>query len=247
MVSEEGNTIETRFLPAEGFCRSEVQDASFQNYLRELPLHPVGSKVHYFDGRVKENEVYEAVIQFDVGNRDLQQCADAIMRLRAEYFFANRLFDSINFNLTNGFNMNFAKWSEGWRVAVDGNSTKWIKVADQSDSYITFREYMEFVFTYAGTLSLSKQLKPVKIKSISIGDVFIVGGSPGHAVIVVDLIENALGEKRVLFAQSYMPAQEIQILKNFEDPVLSPWYKINDIEVLRTPEWTFAPEHLKTW
>ena len=46
---------------------------------------------------------------------------------------------------------------------------------------------------------------------MQIGDVLIQGGSPGHAVIVVDMAENpATGEKLYLLAQSYMPAQDIQ-------------------------------------
>ena len=49
------------------------------------------------------------------------------------------------------------------------------------------------------------------VTSMQIGDVLIQGGSPGHAVIVVDMAENpATGEKLYLLAQSYMPAQDIQ-------------------------------------
>ena len=56
----------------------------------------------------------------------------------------------------------------------------------------------------------------VSIENIEIGDVFIQGGFPGHAIIVVDLAENEVGEKCFLVAQSYMPAQEIHVLKNFK-------------------------------
>jgi hypothetical protein len=77
---------------------------------------------------------------------------------------------------------------------------------------------------YAGTLSLSKSMHTKSIEDMAIGDVFIKGGSPGHAVLIVDLAENEKGEKVFLLAQSYMPAQETQILKNNNDPDLSPWY-----------------------
>lgn len=43
------------------------------------------------------------------------------------------------------------------------------------------------VFMYAGTASLSKELRTVPYTSLQAGDVFIKGGSPGHAVIVVDV------------------------------------------------------------
>jgi hypothetical protein len=42
-----------------------------------------------------------------------------------------------------------------------------------------------------------------------------------------------------------MPAQDIHILKNPSDTTLSPWYDANVGTTLRTPEWTFRPEHLR--
>lgn len=54
-------------------------------------------------------------------------------------------------------------------------------------SYKTFRNYLNMVFTYAGTASLSKELLTIPYMSLQPGDVFIKGGSPGHAVIVVDV------------------------------------------------------------
>lgn len=43
-----------------------------------------------------------------------------------------------------------------------------------------------------------------------------------------------------MLAQSYMPAQQIQVLKNVEDPDLSPWYEVKAIKGnLYTPEYTF--------
>jgi len=81
---------------------------------------------------------------------------------------------------------------------------------------------------------------------IKIGDVFIVGGSPGHAVIVVDLAHNRqTGEKVFILAQSYMPAQEIQILVNSDNGDISPWYEVNKIgNIFHTPEWTFRKDQL---
>jgi hypothetical protein len=43
-----------------------------------------------------------------------------------------------------------------------------------------------------------------------------------------------------------MPAQEIQILNNWNNSTLSPWYDI-DQDIIKTPEWTFYPKNLKTW
>jgi len=110
-----------------------------------------------------------------------------------------------------------------------------------------FRKYLEVVFNYAGSASLSKELNVVKnISNIEIGDIFIQGGFPGHAVIVVDMaVSKTSGEKVFLIAQSYMPAQDIQILKNPNDEKLSPWYSSKIVDKLITPEWTFEKKNLK--
>ncbi|MCL2510948.1 MAG: DUF4846 domain-containing protein [Bacteroidales bacterium] len=247
IINEKGMTIETRFNPPNGFQRKSVDEDSFAYYLRNLPLKPAGAKVKYYNGNIKDNGVYDAVVDMDVSNRDLQQCADAIIRLRGEYFYSMGRLEDISFTLTNGFEMDYLTWREGNRVIVNGNNTVWRKTAEYSDNYANFRAYIEFVFIYAGTLSLSKSLHPKDIKDIDIGDVFILGGSPGHAVIVVDVAENENGKKVFLLAQSYMPAQETQILKNYNDNTMSPWYSADITEYLYTPEWTFKINQLKTW
>ncbi|MBK7139361.1 MAG: hypothetical protein IPH74_10160 [Bacteroidetes bacterium] len=70
--------------------------------------------------------------------------------------------------------------------------------------------------------------------------------SPGHAVIVVDVAKNEkTGETLFLLAQSYMPAQEIHLLKNPNDGGISPWYSADFGNVLITPEYTFTANQLK--
>ena len=59
--------------------------------------------------------------------------------------------------------------------------------------------------------------------------------------------ENKSGETIFMIAQSYMPAQETQILKNKNDDKFSPWYSANIEDKLYTPEWTFGVGNLKTW
>jgi hypothetical protein len=241
-----GKTIATRFDPPEGFERREAAPGTFAAYLRSLPLKPEGSPVHLYNGNLKSRQdVHAAVIDMDAGERDLQQCADAVMRLRAEFLFAQKKYDDIHFNFTNGFRADYGKWRRGERIIVEGNRASWRSTGRLSTSYEDFRAYLVQVFTYAGTLSLERELKKVPVKELEIGDVFIRGGSPGHAVIVVDAAVNPAGKKVFLLAQSYMPAQEIHVLKNPDDQALSPWYS-NDFDgALLTPEWRFSSEDLK--
>lgn len=244
-VNKTGSTIATRFNPPGNYKRKA--STGFGKYLRNLPLHKDGKDVLLYDGTLKNRQnVHAAVIKIDVGDRNLQQCADAIMRLRAEYLYSIKQYSDIHFRFTNGFNAAFEKWQEGYRIAVRGNDVSWVKDSSCDDSYTSFSKYLDMVFSYAGTLSLSRELMPVTLSHIRPGDVFIHGGSPGHAVIVVDVAVSAKGEKMFILAQSYMPAQEIHVLKNFQNPQLSPWYSLKECtDKIYTPEWTFLAHELK--
>ncbi len=246
IINREGKTVLTRFSPPDKYHRPIADSNSFVWYLRHLPLKPHGTKVQYYDGRTKPNSwVAEAVIDLSVGTKDLQQCADAVIRLRAEYLRASGRGEDISFNFTNGTPAVWSKWKNGYRCSVSGNEVSWQKTADPSDSDKSFHNYLETVFMYAGSLSLDKELVPALLENIQVGYVFIQGGSPGHAVIVVDVAVNVNGEKLFMIAQSYMPAQDIHILVNPLDRNISPWYRLDKGETLYTPEWAFAAGSLK--
>ncbi len=167
------------------------------------------------------------------------------MLLRAEYLYSVGKYEDISFNFVSGFKAEYKKWMEGYRIKVDGNNVSYYKAVEPSNTYENFRKFMDMVFAYSGTLSLEKELEFIDIEEMEIGDVFIIGGSPGHAVIIVDMAINNNDEKIFILAQSYMPAQQTQILINPMNEEISPWYSIKDKEKLRTPEWTFELNRLK--
>ncbi len=246
LIITDGKTISERFDVPEGFTRQESEEESFAYYLQNLPLKPDGAKVKYYDGREKLRDVYLAVVDFSLGERDLQQCADAVIRLRAEYLYAGERYDEIRFNFVSGFKAEFSKWADGSGISVNGSSVSWNTNRNNNSSYDSFQKYLDIVYAYASTLSLEKELIAKPFSDLSAGDVFIQGGSPGHCVIVVDMAVNEnTGEKVFMLAQSYMPAQDIQILKG--DREGSPWFSANIEDTLRTPEWTFNISDLKTW
>ncbi len=247
LIIKSGNTIESRFRPPRGFQRIKIRDNSFASHLRRLPLKRHGSNVHYYNGKIKANRgIYDAVIDLKIGRRDLHQCADAVMRLRADYLWKAKQYNRICFNFTSGFPAKYSKWRQGYRISVKGNRVSWYKSDHPSKSYRSYWKYLEQIFTYAGTYSLSKELKKQSVNRLEIGDVFIKGGFPGHAVIVIDMAVNPKNGKRIfLLAQSYMPAQEIQVLKNPNDSSISPWYSTEFGNTLQTPESEFTINQLK--
>ncbi len=241
-INPVGQTVNDRIAAPTGYTKVNVIKGSFAEYLRGLKLKPVSSMVHYYNGRIKDNNgVYVAVIDMPIGDKDLQQCADVIMHVRAEYLFTTHQENKIHFTLTNGFRADYSKWAEGYRIAFNGNKAQWVKKGPADHTYSSFCKYMDVIYTYCGTLSLSKELKDVEYSAIQPGDILIKGGSPGHAEIVLDVAKNKEGKKIYLLAQGYMPAQEMQVLVNPGSAALSPWYEMDDTHTnIITPEWVFT-------
>lgn len=245
LIYEKGATVRERILVPDSFERVTTAEGSFGEYLKNVPLKPHGSQVTYYNGDIKPLDVHAAVLDIDVGSRDLQQCADSVIRLRAEYLYGKGLFDRIHFNFTNGFRADYAKWSQGYRIKVTGNKAQWVEQGSSGTDYAGFRKYLDMVFSYAGTLSLSKEMKNIKVEEMQPGDVFLKGASPGHCVIVMDAAKSEkTGEMRFILAQGYMPAQEMHILKNPNNAQGNPWYSADFGEQLVTPEWTFTRDQL---
>ena len=209
----------------EDYRRLSLQTGSYAAFLRQLKLKPNDTIVNLYDGSRKGyQQAQYAILSLDAGDRDLQQCADAVMRFRGEYLFAQKQYGAIHFNFLS-----------------DGKPRYFVNYTNKRD-YASFRKYMDYIFAYANTASLKQELPHIPDTSaIQPGDVFIERGHPiGHAVNVMDVaIHKHTGKRIFLLAQSYMPAQEIHILKNPQNPALSPWYKHRPNRPLITPEWRF--------
>ena len=223
-ITEDITHISSVPLP-DGYTRIPGNEGSFTAWLRNLALKK-DKTVYLYDGSEKANQSAQfAVLDISVGDKNLQQCADAVMRLRAEYLFSTSRYSSISFTDNEG---GVYKFNEPY--------TK--------DHLL---KYLERVFGMCGSASLSRQLKTIEMKNMQPGDVLIKGGFPGHAVIVMDMAENDKGQKIYLLAQSYMPAQDIHVLKNPNNEDLSPWYELNDDRDIITPEYYFTNDQLKSW
>jgi hypothetical protein len=217
--SAAGDDLSARIAAPAGATRVSVAAGSFGDWLRHLTVLPRESPVLLFDGtRKPRQDVHEAVIDIDVGRRDLQQCADAVMRLRAEYLFAAGRFDEISFHPQPG----------------KPNTIQWIGGARRDG----WDRFLVRLFAAAGSASLDAELPQARGAPLP-GDVLIQGGYPGHAVIVLDVAEDPSGRRYLLLGQSYMPAQQMHVVKNLGDARLSPWYDaaaLNGAGVA-TPEW----------
>lgn len=239
-------TVEQRFSPPPGFVREAVPEGSFAAFLRRLPLEPAGAPVLLHTGaRKPRQDVHAAVLALDVGPRDLQQCADTVIRLRAEYLHARGRLDALTFRFTSGEEVRFDRWARGERPRVSGREVRWSSGHPIGVGRPQLRAYLATLFAYAGTASLVRELRPVGRGALQIGDVFIQGGFPGHVVQVVDVARHPVSGARVfLLVQGFMPAQSAHVLKNPAAPRGSAWFDADFGEVLRTPEWTFLARDL---
>jgi len=236
--------LEARFKPPAGFARVPAAPGSFAAFLRGLPLAPAGAPVLDFAGR----KLYEegrhpniaAVVDLDVGGRDLQQCADAIVRLDAEWRYARGERDLV-YRAVSGQRLSYARYRAGARAVPTSAGLTFPKVAPaRPDDHPLFRAWLDEVFAWVGTASLARDGEPVAQAALRGGDALVQTGQPfGHAVLVLDVARDASGRTAVLLGQSYMPAQSFHVLQSREG---SAWFTIGAAdETLATPFWRPFP------
>lgn len=213
---------------------TRVHAEGFGDWLRQLPLLPVGTPVTSWSGAqilAGDSAILLAVVTLDIGDRDLQQCADSILRLRAEYLWGEGQVAQIAFRFTSGDLLAYPNWAAGERPRVSGNKVSFARTAAADPSYRAFRQYEEMLFTYAGTLSLAKE-GALATGELQPGDFLVRGGSPGHAVMVMDVATAPDGRVFALIGQGYMPAQSFHILRGPADG----WYPVEPAG-LAIPTW----------
>lgn len=244
-------SLNNQVLVPDGYSRIAVKKGSFQEWLRHLPMQPKGTKIKLYNGKTKFLQALNGgVVDVDVGTTDLQQCADAVMRLRAEYLYSQQRYNEIHFNYTSGFKAEYSKWRNGNKIKVRGNSVSYYQNSKSTDkTYAGFKQYLKNVYMYAGTFSLNKELKKESISNLKAGDVFIIGGFPGHVVMVAGVCKNNAGEQKVLLVQSYMPAQNIHVVKPSITSGKNCWHSIKQLKAKgwKNLEFDYDVSHYKTW
>lgn len=240
LINKNGDSVSTRVLLPDGYKRVPYEKGSFQEYLRHYQLKAYGSKIiNYDDTEYFAQDWHEAILEVPVPSNGLQQCADALMRIRSEYLWEQNKKEDIGFNFTSGHYCSWSKYAEGYRPKIKGNKVSFHKTAQANTSKTNFYKYLNLIYTYAGTLSMYHELQKITVDDIRIGDMLVKPGSPGHIEIVVDEIVNEKGEKMYLLAQGNTPAQSVCLLKNYGNASSAPWYKFTENDPVDTPSYYF--------
>jgi hypothetical protein len=242
-VPAPADALDERFDPPPGFARVDLPAGSFGAWLRHLPLLPAGTSVLSFRGDVvlpAGHENLAAVVAIDVGGRDLQQCADSVIRLHAEWLYGAGRRDA-SYRAAAGAAMPFERWARGERVTATpkGNDLRWTPSRRPDGGHAAYRAWLDAVFTWANTGSLARDAQPVAPDDLRPGDFFVLPGSPGHAVLVLDLARAPDGRRALLLGQGFMPAQSFQVLRPSSR---SAWFVVEpSAESVATPFWSPFP------
>ncbi|UKB83284.1 DUF4846 domain-containing protein [Chryseobacterium sp. MEBOG06] len=249
-INKDKNTIKERFSAPPEYRWVDEKPDNFGYFIENFKLKPYGSQILKYDGNpISTQDLHEAVLDIDTGNKDLQQCADAVIRLRAEYLYKMKMTDEIKFHFTSGDLISWSDYKNGTRAFVNGNSVNFRKTSGFDDSYQNFRNYLDLIFNYAGTISLNKETKPIeKNADLRTGDILITPGSPGHVVFIAGVSKNKEGQKLFLLGEGFTPAQSIHLLSNPFNKNISPWYNldINDKET-KTARYIFKPTNFRSF
>ena len=234
-------SLEEQFAVPEGYTRVQVESGSFGAWLRNLPIKTDTTSVYAYNGqRIYAPSV--GVVPLDLGRGDVQQCADSILRLYAEYRWNRGDADQLGFHFTSGDLSTWKAWRKGERFSIKGSTVRRVKRSPVANKHSEFRKWLQHTFLYAGTRSLRLDASKVTVTDrIVPGDFFVTPGSPGHAIIVLEVAHSTTGPPLALLGQGFMPAQEFHVLKSSTSG--GPWFILPQSadEVLQNPSWSPIP------
>jgi hypothetical protein len=242
-------TVVSRIAPPKGFHRVPAAPGTFAAFLRALPVAPAGTSVKSYSGAeilASNDPRLAAVLNIDIGAGDLQQCADSVERLHAEWRWSVGRAD-VTYPAASGTALGFNDWKKGVRWTPKGMGLERSTGAKPDDSYGSYRRYLAFVFAWSNTVALERlgagtgtESSKVRVEKDELrgGDFFVMGGNPGHAVLIVDVVEDDQHHRRALIGQGYMPAQNFHIVRPENSD--SPWFSL-DGDAVATPFWKPFP------
>lgn len=236
------DTLEQRFPAPAGFARVAVAAGSFGEFLRALPLAPPGSPVLTYQGKVLHDASHPnvaAVVAIDVGKADLQQCADSVIRMHAEWQWSLGRRDQ-RYATAGSAPMSFAKYLAGERTYWKDGKLALKNVGPTAATHAGFRSWLDQVFGSANTASLAKEAKPIAVADLKPGDFVVMPGVPfGHAVLVLDVARASDGRRVALLGQGFMPAQSFHVLRRSPKET---WFVLDEASgKLETPFWEPFP------
>jgi|SRR5450432_98924 hypothetical protein len=121
---------------------------SWPYFLQHMPEEnkPI---LDFMGNQISNQGKHFAILSYDVGTADLQQCADALMRLRAEYLFSQKKYAQIGFHFNSGIYYSWADYLKGMRpgfkernqILFHSTSSSEISHSEINTASCSFRSY----------------------------------------------------------------------------------------------------------
>jgi hypothetical protein len=221
------STIGNIPLPSKKYKRIEVKSGSFAEWLRNLPLKEKGADVLNYRGRIfksGQDSTVAFVLNLDIEGRRLEQCMDVLVRLYADYLWEYKLTDNLKLPLPGGFWLKWEDWKNGFRPRFKGIDVKMMKSFPPDTSYRSYNSYLRTIYSESSTQQFYHAYKSMDRRNLQIGDIIIKRGTKGHAVIVVDLAKNEIGDMIVLIGNGDTPACQFFLLNHKRN---KPWFSVD--------------------
>lgn len=94
-IDKSKDTVASRLMTPNNFKKINYNKNRCEHFVQNLKLKEDGSKIYLYNNQAKQNQSnHSAIIDYDVGKQNSQQCADAIIKIRAEYLFQTKQYEN---------------------------------------------------------------------------------------------------------------------------------------------------------
>lgn len=232
LPNAQAESVKEAYPPPAGAQR--VAPNAFGEWLQARTLRAADTPIRTHDGRI----VYHNGRPLEMGivRGDLQQCADSVIRLRAEWLREVGRMSDLDFFATSGDPLPWQRYAAGEKPVAIGNKIEWQSTTRNQ----SWDGWLQAVFTWAGTRSLAAyETRPVSAPEP--GDMLVQPGSPGHAVVIFD-VAKADGQTWLLIGEGFMPAQDFHI----EHGPVGGWFAWGPSGT-RLNHWNMDKDSLRRW
>lgn len=232
------DSLEARFPTPPGYTRVTVAPGSFAEWLRGLPLAQAGTPVRNNSGEIVfsgDDDYVAAVVAIDVGVGDLQQSADVIVRLHAEWLWSTDKPDAISYRSASKLDMPFSRWAKGQRLLASGPNVFWVVTSKPREpNYNDFRQYIDAAMLWSNNISLAaRATHVVDPAQLTPGDFFLQTHGKGHAALVLDVAQKPTGERVALLGRALQsPAQSLHVMRLGRETA---WFSMRPPKPVLTP------------
>jgi hypothetical protein len=231
------DTVMHRFTRSlSGFRGFPAELGSFAEWLRLLPLAAPATPVRNHRGDIVvpgDDEHLAAVVAIDVGTEDVQQSADVILRLHAEWRWFRSDFRMLYLS-DNELELPLQPRQNGEHLvdAADQSRESPDAAPQSKREYADFRRYLDRVFARSDAPALLAESVALPPQDLEPGAFFLNDRHPAEVLVVLDVATSPTGQRRMLLAQALNPAQDLAVIRPNRDTA---WFAVHTDQPVRVP------------